>query len=135
MKKIFLVGLVVIAMLLSGCAYGPEPGVTPTPMPSPAVTPTPAMTPQANETETTPVAEDAVEIRGFAFNPAELTVSRGTTVAWTQMDAVSHTVTGPGFESGRLSQGQSFRNTFNEAGTFDYICSIHPYMRGRIIVT
>lgn len=130
MKKIFIVGLVVTVMLLSGCTYGPEPGVTPTPMPSPVVTP------QVTETETTPApAEASVEIIGFTFNPAELTISRGTTVTWTQRDSATHTVTGPGFESGGLSQGQTFNHTFNEAGTFDYICSIHPSMRGRIIVT
>ena len=84
----------------------------------------------------------AVEIKGFAFVPATITISKGTTVIWTQKDSVTHTVTGTGFDSseisfdsGELSQGQTFSHTFNEVGTFNYGCLFHPSMSGQIIVT
>jgi plastocyanin len=80
----------------------------------------------------------AVEIKGFAFNPATITISKGTTVVWTQKDITSHTVTiasGAGFDSGTLNQGQTFSYTFNGIGTFNYGCSIHTNMSGKVIVT
>jgi plastocyanin len=77
----------------------------------------------------------AVEIKGLAFVPATITISKGTTVTWTQEDNVTHTVTGTGFDSGDLSQGKTFSYTFNEVGIFNYGCLYHPSMSGKIIVT
>jgi plastocyanin len=148
MKAIFLMSLVV-ALAVSGCVEKqviPQP--TPTSTPTPASTTTSA---QPAPTSTTPPttaalttapptstqAAVAVEISGFAFNPATITILKGTTVVWTQNDRVSHSVTiasGTGFDSGLLGQGQTFSYTFNEAGTFNYGCSIHPSMSGKIIV-
>jgi len=54
---------------------------------------------------------------------------------WTQMDKAYCTVTGDGFDSGILGQGESFSWTFNNAGTYSYSCSIHPTMIGTVIVT
>ncbi|GBD09922.1 Plastocyanin [Candidatus Thermoflexus japonica] len=66
----------------------------------------------------------------------------GTTVEWiNQEESASHTVTSGApdnpsgvFDSGRLRPGDSFRFTFHQPGTYEYFCSIHPRMRGRIIV-
>jgi predicted lipoprotein with Yx(FWY)xxD motif len=76
-------------------------------------------------------------IKGFAFGPADLTVPVGTTVVWTNEDDMAHTVTATNgaFDSGDLDKGGTFSFTFTKAGTFDYICSIHPSMKGRITVT
>ena len=102
--------------------------VTGTPSaPSPAPSTVPAST---TKPETV-----SVDIYGFAFNPSAITIPAGTTVIWTQMDSVDHTVTGIGFDSGTLSQGQAFRWTFYDAGTYSYSCSIHPNMIGTVIVT
>ena len=75
-----------------------------------------------------------VEIVDFAFTPATLTISVGDTVTWTNGDAVEHTATGSGFDSGLLGQGESYSVTFSEAGTYDYLCTPHPTMTGQIIV-
>ncbi len=78
-----------------------------------------------------------VTIDNFAFSPAMLTVKVGTTVRWTNQQGVQHTVTSDTnmWDSGRLSQGQSFEQTFTQAGTFAYHCSIHSSMKGTITVT
>jgi plastocyanin len=77
-----------------------------------------------------------VEISGFAFVPPTLTVSVGTRVTWTNNDSTNHTVTSNDnlFESGNLAKGATFSYTFEEKGTFDYHCKIHPSMTGKIIV-
>lgn len=89
---------------------------------------------QNNQKTTQPEATNAVEIKGFAFNPTKITISKGTTVTWTQKDNALHTVTSDNFDSRNLSTGQTFSQTFNEAGTFKYICTIHPSMEAEIIV-
>lgn len=112
MGKIWLISVLIIAVLTSGCTYGPK-------------------------TQTQPVAPNTVEIKGFAFNPEALTIVKGTTVTWTNLDGASHTVTGIGndLNSQTLGQGQTYGFTFNETGTFEYQCNIHPSMKGKVIVT
>lgn len=93
-----------------------------------------AMMAQADEEEVAgPVQE--VSIVDFTYTPANITVEEGTTVVWTNIDAVEHTVTGDVFTSEVLNPGDSFVYTFEEAGTFDYFCSIHPQMTGEVTVT
>ena len=79
---------------------------------------------------------NSVSIKGFAFSPASLTVSTGTTVTWTNNDSVTHTVTSDtgAFSSGNLDPGQTFSFTFSQAGTFAYHCSIHTSMHGTVTV-
>jgi amicyanin len=83
-------------------------------------------------------AKAAVTIDNFAFSPTTLTVKRGTTVTWTNKDDDVHTVKsdeGPqAFKSPALDTGDSFTVTFDKAGTYQYICSIHPHMQGKIVV-
>lgn len=82
--------------------------------------------------------ENQVDIQGYAFNPSLITVSVGTTVTWTNLDSVVHTVTSTGgpvsFDSGNLSQGQTWQFTFAQAGTYTYRCTPHSYMTGTVIV-
>lgn len=75
-----------------------------------------------------------VTIQNFAFSPATITINKGGTVTWTNRDSAPHQISGNGFQSEVLGNGQSFIFTFNTAGTFDYICLIHTYMKGKIIV-
>lgn len=75
-----------------------------------------------------------VEIVDFAFSPATLTIAVGDTVTWTNADAVAHTATGAGFDSGLLEQGESYSVTFTAPGTHDYLCTPHPTMTGHIVV-
>jgi plastocyanin len=79
----------------------------------------------------------AVTIENFAFSPASVTVSVGTTVTWTNKDSATHTVTslqGNVLNSGNIATGGTFSFTFNQTGTFDYHCAIHPSMTGKVIV-
>jgi plastocyanin len=84
-----------------------------------------------------PVATDAVSITNFAFSPATVTVTAGSTVVWTNNDSVQHDITfdGGGIASSVLNQNDTFSHTFPTAGTYRYICSIHPFMHGTVIVT
>lgn len=78
----------------------------------------------------------AVEIKGFAFNPATVSVSVGTTVTWTNNDSTAHTVTADdgSFQSGTLDPGKSFSFTFTKAGSFSYHCEFHPNMTATVTV-
>jgi len=87
-------------------------------------------------TSASSAAASAVTIKNFAFSPATLDVSVGTTVTWTNNDSATHTVTADdgSFDSGNLATGKSFTFTFKKAGTFTYHCSIHPNMKATIVV-
>ncbi len=83
--------------------------------------------------ETTTTAEagggtETVEMIDISFEPAELTVPVGTTVVWENAEGVPHTTTSDDdlWDSGTLQEGDTFEHTFEEAGTFTYICEIHP---------
>jgi plastocyanin len=75
-----------------------------------------------------------VTIAGFAYSPDPVTVNVGDTVRWTNNDAVAHTATGSGFNTGSIAAGASKSVTFNSAGTFAYRCTIHPSMTGTVVV-
>ncbi len=84
-----------------------------------------------------PGASAEVKLKGEKFNPADITVAKGTTVTWSNDDSIEHTVTADGgaFNSGTIKSGVNFGYTFNEAGVFEYHCSIHPTMKGKVTVT
>lgn len=79
-------------------------------------------------------ADRDVAISGFSYSPRTVTVSVGDTVTWTNSDAQAHTATGSGWNTGDLGNGESGSITFQSAGTFDYMCGIHPAMTGTVIV-
>jgi plastocyanin len=81
-------------------------------------------------------ATHAIEIGDGFFSPASLTVAVGDTVTWTNADDSPHTVTASGgaFDSGNLDGGQTFSHTFEEAGTFTYVCLYHDEMVATITV-
>ncbi len=94
--------------------------------------------PQATTTAPAPpVAGTAVGITNFAFAPATLTVKVGDTVTWTNKDEEPHTVVaGDGsFHSPGLDANATYSFTFTKAGSFDYVCSIHPFMHGTVVVS
>jgi plastocyanin len=71
------------------------------------------------------------------FVPPEISVfSEGNIVSWTNDDSTEHTITADdrSFDSGPISSGDTFDNTFDEPGDFGYHCSIHPFMTGVVIV-
>ncbi|HET7814062.1 MAG TPA: cupredoxin domain-containing protein [Candidatus Baltobacteraceae bacterium] len=91
-----------------------------------AATPTPAPT-------TAPVL--TVHIRDFAFAPSAATVHAGDTVEFVNDDPATHDVTSDAVKSGPIAPGKHWTHTFADAGTYAYICSYHPSMKGTITVT
>jgi plastocyanin len=87
-----------------------------------------------------PAAEEVVvDIENFAFgyDPDRVAIPVGGTVTWTNGDAAPHTATGrdrEALQSSRLDQGDSYSQTFDEPGTYEYFCEIHPNMRGTVVV-
>lgn len=100
------------------------------------------MSPNPNPNPNPGKGGNSVSIAGMAFTPSSLTVAAGTTVTWTNSDAVAHTVTSDTalFDSGAISAsggyggGGTYSYTFTTAGTYNYHCSIHPMMTAKIIV-
>jgi plastocyanin len=90
-------------------------------------------------------AQEAVSIAPGSSNPSasqfyvpsEITVSSGTIVTWTNDDSTIHTVTDKGgkFDSSIIAPTATWKNTFHKAGEFDYYCTLHPFMTGKVIVT
>jgi plastocyanin len=81
-------------------------------------------------------AETEVNIDQSTFYPQRITVKPGATVTWTNDDDDSHTVASSSklFKSKALDTGDKFSFTFTTPGTYAYICSVHPYMTGAIVV-
>lgn len=78
-----------------------------------------------------------VFIQGMSFTPSTITVAPGTRITWTNKDGVDHTVTsttGLFGSSGSIASGGTYSNLFSTAGTFPYICTIHPTMSATVIV-
>ncbi len=111
--------------------------------------------PVAQKSEPEDGRTHAVQVKNIAFEPDELRVPAGATVGWTSADdGVAHTVTSgkpgdvgvpgvagprPGrpdgaFDGALADAGTTFRFTFDQTGTFDYYCAVHPSMTGRVVV-
>lgn len=82
--------------------------------------------------------DPAVAISNYSFHPATLTVKSGSTVTWVNKDDDVHTIKGTdgpaAFGSPALDSGSRFSFTFRQPGTYHYICTVHPYMHGVIVV-
>ena len=103
----------------------------------PAMPNMPAGTSASVTASASPVTGDAVNIDNFAFVPATLTVAAGSTVTWTNRDEEPHTIVANdgSFHSPGMGSQATFSYRFATAGTFDYICSIHPFMHATVVVT
>jgi amicyanin len=99
-----------------------------------ALASTPCLAEDANNADAGPVA--TVGMDHNTFIPAEITVVPGTTVTWVNNEAMPHTVvdSNKGFRSKTLIKDARFSFTFTTAGDYDYQCSIHPNMKGKVIV-
>ena len=77
-----------------------------------------------------------VSIVNFAFTPGEITITPGENVTWTNDDGAPHGLEYHDGSSGKdlLLPGASYSRRFDKPGTYDYNCSIHPYMSGRVVV-
>jgi len=117
-------------LIFSGCGLT---GSTLSTSNSPSNTPPTPSTPNV-QVNTTKASSYNINIEKFTFSPATLTISKGSTVTWINNDSAPHQIKSAIFKSASFSKGQSVSYTFNTAGTFDYICPIHPSMTGQIIV-
>ena len=123
MKKVagyFLFIMLVVSLMVSGCYQVPTSAPPP---PPPQGMPTPGAG-----------TVHQVTIKDFAFSPGEITIKVGNTVTWTQQDPTHHTTTGNIWDSGDLGRGQTYSQTFDKTGNYDYRCNYHPAMKGRVIV-
>lgn len=83
----------------------------------------------------TSAAEATVRISEFKFKPFELTVRRGTEVKFANRDSTAHEPAKAGsFDTGPIAPGHSKSVHFTQPGTYRYVCAIHPFMHGKIIV-
>ena len=136
---VVILAIIVIAwLILAGSDDSKNTTQTGTQTPK---TQTPAVnnSPDEDSNISNAVAVQQVKIADMAFSPAQITIKKGTKVTWTNSDSVSHDVkendgkNGP--SSSTLSPGQSYSFTYNETGTYNYYCSIHPEMTGSVTVT
>jgi plastocyanin len=77
-----------------------------------------------------------VKIDNFKFGPGQLTVGKGTSVTWTNEDDIPHSIvlTALGVRSKPLDTDKAFTYQFDKAGTYSYICGLHPFMHGQVVV-
>jgi plastocyanin len=143
--------LVLLVPILAACGatsapggggpYGSPAAATPTTAVQPTAAPTEQPTQTPTEAPTGGGSTVQVVMKNTSFQPAQITVKVGTTVTWVNDDPVAHTVSSGTrsqptnlFDSGNVGPGQSFSFTFDQPGTYDYFCKIHPGMDGVVIV-
>ena len=127
----------VVLLSMSSCSPPPQAPSQPMTMTdrpkqqSPS-TQTPAQSPASSQT-----AHVTVKIHNFKFEPASLAIAVGETVQFVNVDEEPHTVTATngGFNSKALDTNQTWNYTATTPGTYPYICSIHPFMKGTLTVT
>jgi plastocyanin len=118
-------------LALAACGGGSQPAASASASPrvTASATPTAAAAPD-------PVATTSVAITNFTFSPAVITVRAGATVTWTNRDEEAHTVAFDGVPASKpLLNGDTYTHTFTQAGSNAYICSLHPFMQGMVMVT
>ena len=125
LRRWTLIPLVVLGVALAGCSNDKK---SPTAAGSGATTGT-----------STPVdGALTIHIKNFAFDPKTPTVKVGTKVTFVNDDSAVHTATSSTpsgiFDTKNLAQGKSGDFTFTTAGTYDYICTIHQYMKASVVV-
>lgn len=128
---ILIIG-VIVALLVNNNSNGSNNSSTSTPPTNNTVNK------ESNSNSTQQSAStNKVDIMNMMFSPSQITVAKGTTVTWTNNDSIAHTVTadsGSGPNSSDIAPGQTYSYTFNDTGSFQYHCSIHPSMQGTVVV-
>lgn len=125
------IAAIAVLALTAGCGSGDSD--TAAPASSTSAAPGAPTSPQATAPSTVTVRVD-----DMAFSPAELRVQVGDTVTWEFADSAAHSVQGigdraMGINSPILNEG-SWSYTFIAPGNYRYLCSLHPEMRGTVVV-
>lgn len=103
-----------LALALAGCGGGDDAAAAPQPA--------------------GPPADATVVLEPVTFAPAKVSIEAGETVRWNWRGGVQHDVVGDGFKSKVMAKG-TFSHTFDEPGTYDYVCRVHPTMKGTVTVS
>ena len=77
-----------------------------------------------------------VSIKDRKYSPAKVNIKIGETVLWTNHDHMDHTVDAKdgSFSSGTIKSGKTYEFTFKKAGEYPYECTLHPRMKGSVVV-
>lgn len=137
MKRELIILFILSSVFLAIGCTGNNAGNSSTPTATPATTSAETnLTANTVETPSNSTGGQIVEVRmeGFAFKPDSVTIASGDTVKWTNMDSAGHDVSGTDFKSSLLQKGDSYEHQFTKSGIYDYICSVHPGMKGTIKV-
>jgi len=140
MNNKLIIGIVVVVVLVIGAALVMNKNNSSTMQMQ--QTNTTSNTQSQSSSQTNPsnaqktAGKNAVTIQNFAYSPATITVKAGDSITWTNQDSVGHSATADdnSFDTGVLPQGQSKSITFSKAGTYTYHCSVHPTMKGTVVV-
>ncbi|MBI4140116.1 cupredoxin domain-containing protein [Candidatus Woesearchaeota archaeon] len=148
--KLLLMFFVLFTVLLVACSNqqtptnivsAPSQQVTPSPETAQQPAPTTSEQPDTSAAQAIPLSSENivnVVISGFAFSPADIVIAVGDSVVWSNGDSAPHTVESSDgtstLRSDELSKGDSFKHTFTKAGTYKYICGIHPSMKATVTV-
>ena len=133
---LILLAITIILLGVCGCTQ------TANPVKHPATVTAPPQITELQTVSTTPallktisVSDNTIRIKNFAFEPANITVKAGSTVRWVNQDSVPHRILfADGADSTVLAATQSYSRKFDQAGIYDFACTIHPTMQGIVIV-
>jgi plastocyanin len=137
MRRSGLVLGIIIVILIAVAAFAMNRNNSSTPQP--ATNNSQSSSNNNSSSQTSHTASATVDINNMAFTPSQITISKGGTVTWTNNDSMTHTVVDDlnnagGPNSGDIAPGSNYSFTFTKTGSFQYHCSIHPSMRGTIVV-
>ena len=145
MKQWMVVLLLLLALVAMACGADATatPSPTQTPAPTSTNTPIPTQAPPASPTPaqaatpTQPPKAAAFDADIKDFKHQDITVKAGTPVVWTNRDSAAHTTSSLDgvWDSGRLRNGETFKFSLTEPGTYNYRCNIHPSMTATVTVT
>jgi plastocyanin len=134
---VVVAGVVAGALLLSACTGGGDP-INRNPQPVSSQSSPSSGLGGATGASTATVSHDSITISNFMFSPMTITVAPGAVIKVTNKDSAAHTLTstdGTLFNSGIINQNQTKTITApTKPGKYSYICNIHQYMMGMIVV-
>jgi plastocyanin len=128
--RLFSVATVAAALLVAGCGAGNNASTSSSNQPVPQT--------QGGGSTGKATGATTVTIKNFAFLPATVRVGVGTKITFVNDDSVGHDVTatsGASFKSPLFGKGGHYVVTADKAGTIDYVCTVHPFMKAKIVVT
>jgi plastocyanin len=136
LKTLFTPVLIAMAFGLSACGGGDDGGTSSVTQPAESSTEESGQSADGPAPSGEAPRAEKVEIADFAYDPDPVTVQVGGKVTWLNQDSAPHTATAEdgSFDTGTLEEGKLESETFKQAGTYGYVCQIHPDMHGVVEV-